>query len=190
MKNNIKIIKFMDDSKNSIQGLVFSVKKLRFWIGFGVTLVVMSFIVGFFQNFQVNVSLFSAGLGFNKNLKMFLALPSALFPLFGYFYGWLFILALILQAISIGELVVSRKLVNQTDAKSMSGSGISALVITLGLGCPACGTSLLAPLLVAIFASAGLAVLNTIGTIVVILAIVLCFWSIRRLGLIIYLASL
>ena len=61
-------------------------------------------------------------------------------------------------------------------------AGIITGLIALGAGCPTCGTTLLTPLLGALFSTGGLAMVGVISGIVTALAIVIAILSLKRLG--------
>ena len=55
-------------------------------------------------------------------------------------------------------------------------------MIALGAGCPTCGTTLLTPLLGAIFSTGSLAIAGAISAIVTVAAVVIAILSLKRLG--------
>ena len=69
---------------------------------------------------------------------------------------------------------------------NLERAGIITGLIALGAGCPTCGTTLITPLIGAIFSTGSLAIAGAISTIVTILAIIIAILSVKRLGLEIY----
>lgn len=103
------------------------------------------------------------------------------------FFDWLPIFAIsLLQGVLIGLIVfLWNKKRNSSDngnSANVEKAGIIAGLIALGAGCPTCGTTLLTPLLGALFSSGGLAVTGTISVIVTWLAIIIAILSLKRLG--------
>lgn len=110
-----------------------------------------------------------------------------LFNLLGFQHGLslmdLLIIDLIalLQALAITLLIYNFR--NQKIDKTASvGTGIAAIIATFGLGCPSCGTSLLAPILTLMIGSASPLLATRIGLTINILTILLLVYSIYRLG--------
>lgn len=69
-----------------------------------------------------------------------------------------------------------------SNAANVEKAGIITGLIALGAGCPTCGTTLLTPLLGALFSTGGLAITGTISTIITIVAIVVAILSLKKLG--------
>ena len=68
------------------------------------------------------------------------------------------------------------------NSENVEKAGIITGLIALGAGCPTCGTTLLTPLLTAIFSTGGLAMVGTVSSIVTWVAIIVAILSLRRLG--------
>lgn len=68
------------------------------------------------------------------------------------------------------------------NAANVEKAGIITGLIALGAGCPTCGTTLLSPLLGAVFSTGGLAVTGVISSVVTVVAIVIAILSLKRLG--------
>lgn len=110
----------------------------------------------------------------------------AIFGINRFFLDWLPVFAIsIMQGILIGFIVLlwAKKRENGTkNSENIEKAGIITGLIALGAGCPTCGTTLLTPLLGALFSTGGLAITGTISTIVTILAIIIAILSLKRLG--------
>lgn len=175
--------KFCDDFVLAGKGILLATKEKRFWYGF----------VPSFLFFGVLINLLSAGfskfelmgaLGFPESLKI---LGDAFLNIFGInkvFLDWLPIFALcLLQATLIGLIVLLWQKKRENNADNLGKAGIITGLIALGAGCPTCGTTLLTPLLGAIFSTGGLALTGAISTLVTILAVLIATLSLKRLGL-------
>ena len=98
----------------------------------------------------------------------------------------------VLQGILIGLIVFlwdkKRKQPGTTDNETNTNSanvekaGIITGLIALGAGCPTCGTTLLTPLMGAIFSTGGLAASGVISGIVTAVAIIIAILALRRIG--------
>ena len=103
------------------------------------------------------------------------------------FLDWLpvFFIAF-LQGILIGLIVLLWNKKREQNSANLERAGIITGLIALGAGCPTCGTTLITPLIGAIFSTGSLAIAGAISTIVTILAIIIAILSVKRLGLEIY----
>ena len=69
-----------------------------------------------------------------------------------------------------------------TNSANVEKAGIITGLIALGAGCPTCGTTLLTPLLGALFSTGGLAAGEVVSGIVTAAAIVIAILSLKRIG--------
>lgn len=95
----------------------------------------------------------------------------------------LLVLVSLLQGVVIASLVYVIRFNRSVDTKIVGGSVFATVLATIGLGCVACGTSLLVPI-VAIFASSSAAVITkSLTTPVMILSIFVAMFSLYKVGL-------
>lgn len=127
-----------------------------------------------------------SALGFPENLKIIADSFLGIFGLHQPFLDWIPIFAIsVLQGTLIGliSLLWNKKRETSTkNSENLGSAGIITGLIALGAGCPTCGTTLIAPLIGAIFSSGGLAITGAISTIVTWLAIIVAILSLKRLG--------
>lgn len=89
----------------------------------------------------------------------------------------------VLQGIVIATLLYVIKYNRSVDKKVIGSSVFATALATIGLGCVACGTSLLVPI-VAIFASSSAAVITkSLTTPVLVLSILISIFSLYKTGL-------
>jgi hypothetical protein len=178
--------KWLDEFVLAGKGLLLVTREKRFWIGFIIAFLffgtLMNLLAGGFSKFEL-----MAASGFSGSLKIIF---DSLLGTFGYnkvFLDWLpiFLLSL-LQGILIGSIVFLWQKKRENNSANVEKAGIITGLIALGAGCPTCGTTLLTPLLGAIFSTSSLAVAGAVSTIVTILAVVIAVLSLKRLGLEIY----
>lgn len=106
------------------------------------------------------------------------------------FAGFVVLLTVLLQGVVITLLVftMKRQRKTQREREAISGgvgeSAFATIIATLGLGCSACGTSLVIPLIS--FISSSAAFLGTVATTVAVLAVLLLLHSLWRMGCIAY----
>lgn len=177
--------KWCDEFILAAKGILLATKEKRFWCGFIPTFII----------FAILINLLSAG--FSKFQLMFsspeafgVIIRDAFLSIFGVnqiFLDWLPVfLICLLQAILVGLIVfLWHKKRKEKDANSASveKAGLITGLVALGAGCPTCGTTLLTPLLGAIFSTGSLAIAGAISTIVTILAVIIAILSLKRLGL-------
>ncbi len=181
--------KWLDEFVLAGKGILLATREKRFWYGFIPAFlffgILMNLLAGGFSKFELMSSL-----GFPKNLKILFDSFLGVFGLNQPFLDWLPIFAIsILQGTLIGLIVLLWNKKRESSAKNSKNSenlekaGIITGLIALGAGCPTCGTTLLTPLLGAIFSTGGLAVTGTISTVVTWLAIIIAIFALKRLGL-------
>lgn len=178
--------KWCDDFVLAGKGILLATREKRFWCGFIPTFLFFGLLMNLLAGGTGKFELMGA-LGFPANLKIIWSSFAAIFGFGLAFLDWLpiFLISL-LQGILIGIIVLLWKKKRGQNSENVEKAGIITGLIALGAGCPTCGTTLLTPLLGAIFSTGSLAIASTISTIVTILAIIIAVFSIRRLGLEIY----
>lgn len=174
--------KWLDGFVLAGKGILLATKEKRFWYGF----------IPSFLFFGLLMNLLSGGLskfeliriqGFPNGLRI---IGESFLNIFGVnkaFLDWLpiFFIA-ILQGILIGLIVLLWKKKKEQNSANLEKAGIVTGLIALGAGCPTCGTTLITPLIGAIFSTGSLSIAGTISTIVTWLAIIIAILSIKHLG--------
>lgn len=176
--------KWCDDFVLAGKGILMATKKKRFWYGFVPTFILFAMLINLlssgFSKFQLMFSSFEA---FGMIIR------DAFLSVFGVnqiFLDWLpvFLLCL-LQGTLVGLIVFlwhKKREKKGANSAGVEKAGIITGLIALGAGCPTCGTTLLTPLLGAIFSTGSLAIAGAISTIVTILAVIIAILSLKRLG--------
>lgn len=67
--------------------------------------------------------------------------------------------------------------------KTVGSSGISSILAALGLGCAACGTSLITPILTLLFSTTSTTLADSVGSYVMFVALLLSFYGLYSIGL-------
>lgn len=97
---------------------------------------------------------------------------------FGTPTSWLAIILFvvsILQGVAVAALVYSIKrerAMNKSIVKDLGGTGVAGVLAIMGLGCAACGTSLITPILTFFFATSSVAVAEKVGLYSALLALI------------------
>lgn len=180
--------KWLDEFVLAGKGILLATKEKRFWVGFIIAFLffgtLMNLLSGGFSKFEL-----MGMVGFGGSMKI---IGDALLGVFGInmiFLEWLPVFSLAwLQGILIGLIVLlwhKKRISNgkeSTNSANVEKAGIITGLIALGAGCPTCGTTLLTPLLGALFSTGGLAMVGVISGIVTALAIIIAILSLKRLG--------
>ncbi|MBQ1387930.1 hypothetical protein IIY68_04035 [Candidatus Saccharibacteria bacterium] len=174
--------KWLDGFALAGKGILLATKGKRFWYGFVPAFLFFGFLMNLLSGGFAKFELMSA-LGFPESLKI---LGNSFLAIFGInqpLLDWLPIFAIsILQGILIGLIVLLWDKKKEQNSANLEKAGIITGLIALGAGCPTCGTTLLTPLLGAIFSTGGLAITGTISTVITWLAIIIAILSLKRLG--------
>ena len=174
--------KWLDEFVLSGKGILLATREKRFWCGFTLAFLFFGFLMNMLSGGFAKFDLMAA-LGFPKNLKVIWDSFLGIFGIGQPFLDWLPIFAIsLLQGILIGLIALLWNKKKQQNSANLEKAGIITGLIALGAGCPTCGTTLLTPLLGAIFSTGGLAITGTISTIVTWLAIIIAILSLKRLG--------
>lgn len=174
--------KWLDEFVLAGKGILLATKEKRFWYGFIPSFLFFGFLMNLLSGGFAKFELMSA-LGFPGNLKIIADCFIAIFGVNQPFLDWLPIFAIsILQGILIGLIVLLWNKKKEQNSANLEKAGIITGLIALGAGCPTCGTTLLTPLIGAIFSTGGLAITGAISTIITWLAIIVAILSLKRLG--------
>lgn len=174
--------KWLDEFVLAGKGILLATKEKRFWYGFVPSFLFFGFLMNLLSSGFSKFELMSA-LGFPASLRILGSCFIAIIGINQPFLDWLPIFAIsILQGILIGLIVFLWNKKKEQNSANLEKAGIITGLIALGAGCPTCGTTLLTPLLGAIFSTGGLAITGAISTIITWLAIIIAILSLKRLG--------
>ena len=174
--------KWLDEFVLATNGILLATKEKRFWYGFIPAFFFFGFLMNLLSGGFAKFELMGA-LGFPANFRVLCSAFVATLGIGQPFLDWLPIFAIsILQGILIGLIVLLWNKKREQNSANLEKAGIITGLIALGAGCPTCGTTLLTPLLGAIFSTSGLAITGAVSTIVTWLAIIIAILSLKRLG--------
>ena len=171
-----KTSKWLDEWKLAWMGVVLATKKWKF-----LTTVFVTFLIfGTLMNL-----LATSGLGVLKviNLRIIWKAIIGLFGIGKSFSDWMpvFIVA-ILQGILVGLVMFVWKKRKDKNKENAQTAGIAAGLAVLGAGCPTCGTTLLTPIISAIFSGGSYAIAGTISSIITWVAVAITLLAIKKVG--------
>ena len=178
--------KWLDDFVLAGRGILLATKEKRFWYGFMPTFIFFSMLINLLSGGFSKFELMGAA-GLSGVMKVLWDSFLAVFGVNQIFLEWLptFLLSL-LQGILVGLIVFlwqKKKQAKEDNVAGVEKAGIITGLIALGAGCPTCGTTLLTPLLGAMFSTGSLAIAGAISTVVTVVAVVIALLSLKRLGL-------
>ena len=177
--------KWLDGFSLAWQGILLATKEKRFWYGFIPSFIFFSFLMNMLSGGLAKFELIRV-LGIPNGLRIIGENLLAIIGVNQPFLDWLpiFLIA-ILQGILIGLITLlwkKKKDQGSANSANVEKAGIITGLIALGAGCPTCGTTLITPLIGAIFSTGSLSIAGAISTIVTWLAIIIAILSIKRLG--------
>lgn len=100
--------------------------------------------------------------------------------------GFLLLAVSIVQGLAITILVYNFKRSSTVDRKSISGSSLASLGAVVGLGCAACGTSLILPVVAIFFSGTAYVLVDTIGLYASFAALAIGLYALFRIGYVAY----
>jgi Na+/proline symporter len=178
-----ELAKWSDNTKLAILGVGYVLQRWRF----------ASLAVAIAIGFAFILTLVTSGSTDVKLLVSAISLPDKLLVLGSVFIrvftnltspaGLLVGLLSLLQGITLALLVFNYREQRKLDSQSAADSGIAAIIAVFGLGCSACGTSLLMPLITLFFSSGAFAIAEVVGHLTTLAAFMLVLYALRRLGL-------
>lgn len=175
--------KWLDEFVLASKGIILATRERRFWFGFMPSFLFFGLLMNLLSGGTSKFDLMFT-LGFPSGFKI---LGESFLNIFGVnkiFLEWLPIFFIsILQGILIGLIVLLWDKKRKQNSENLQKAGIITGLIALGAGCPTCGTTLLTPLIGAVFSSGSLAIAGVLSTIVTWLAIIIAILSLKRLGL-------
>jgi hypothetical protein len=179
-------VKLRGRVKMAAAGALYVLGRPRYLIFAAIVALLFAYILTFTTGGTTNLELLLSNLSFSDKLavlaavlgKTFTSVPS----LVGAFV-WLLSLA---QGVLISMLIFHFRHAKKVDDSALMNSSLASFFAILGAGCPTCGTSLLMPLLTAVFSSAAYTILNSISVIIMVVAFVLVLFALRRLGFLCY----
>ena len=175
-----RLQRWLDEFKLALYGVFLATRKKRFVIAFLIAFVFFGTLlnllasggaafsvlmrVGFLEKIGLLWNAFLGTFGVNRELTDFL---------------FIFFVT-VLQSTLIG--LVSFVYKYRKDSANLQNAGIVTGLIVLGSGCPTCGTTILAPIIVSIAGSSGMAIAGTVSWVLTLLSIVVALFALKKVG--------
>lgn len=173
-----------DETKMAFVGIKMVMKKVGYAVIAIVAFLVFAYILTIFRDGTSTWSLLWSGIGFGDKLSLLGDVWVRVLKNFTDWWGLVLMLLAALQGLTISLLIFGwrMKMSSKTTAAGLEAGGVGAAISFLALGCPTCGTTLLAPVLTLVLGSGAVAVAETLGWILVVVAAILLLHAARRLG--------
>ena len=175
-----KVQRWADEFKLAIYGAILATKTKRCLITFLISFIVFGTLLNMLAGGSASFNLF-IHVDFVGKLEI---LRDAFLGTFGVnriFVDWIFIfIVTILQSVLISLVVFVFKY--RKDSANIQNVGIVTGLIILGSGCPTCGTTILAPIIISIMGSSGMAVAGTISWILTAASIIIALLALKKVG--------
>ena len=125
----------------------------------------------------------SSGVSVSEKFNVLLSPFEAIGQASGVWLLSMMVILALLQGVSIAALAYVIRRQKKIDDKLVGGSSLITLLAIVGLGCPACGTSLITPIVALFVSSSAVAVSETITAFVTPLAVGIAAYGVYVLGL-------
>jgi len=175
-----KLQRWGDEFKLAIYGAVLCFKRKRFLIVFFIAFIIFGTLlnllasgsaafnilirVDFFHKIELLWNAFLGTFGINREFQDFI---------------FIFLLA-ILQSVLIGLVAFVYKY--RKDSANLQNAGIITGLIILGSGCPTCGTTILAPIIISIAGSSGMAIAGTVSWVLTLASFTIALFALKKVG--------
>lgn len=175
-----KVQRWADEFKLAIYGAILCFRRKRFLIAFFIAFVIFGTLLNLLASGSATFNILSV-VDFPHKLEI---LWNAFLGTFGVnriFQDFIFIFLLtILQSILIGLVVFVYKY--RKDSTNLQNAGIITGLIVLGSGCPTCGTTILAPIIISIAGSSGMAIAGTVSWVLTLLSFIIALFALKKVG--------
>ena len=176
-----KLAKWGDEWLLAFGGLKLALKSWKFVVVAGVMFLFFGTLLNLLSSGFAAFNLM-ATLDFGGKMQIIFDAFLGIFGINKAFLDWLPIFCIsLLQGALIGMIVLVWKK-KRENSVNLQNTGIAAGLAILGSGCPTCGTSLIAPIIGALFSSGSYAVAGTISGIITFAAIIVALLAFKKVG--------
>lgn len=175
-----KVQRWADELKLAFYGALMATKKKRFVIAFLIAFVIFGTLLNLLASGSATFNILSL-VDFPEKINIIWKSFLGTFGVNREFQDWIFIFIMtILQSTLIGLVVFVYKY--RKDSANLQNAGIITGLIVLGSGCPTCGTTILAPIIISIAGSSGMAIAGTVSWILTVLSFVIALFALKKVG--------
>lgn len=175
-----KLQRWGDEFKLAIYGAVLCFKRKRFLIAFFIAFIVFGTLLNLLASGSAAFNLLTRVDFFHKIELLWNAFLGT-FGINREFQDFIFIFLLtILQSVLIGLVAFVYKY--RKDSANLQNAGIITGLIILGSGCPTCGTTVLAPIIISIAGSSGMAIAGTVSWVLTLASFTIALFALKKVG--------
>ena len=182
--------RWLDEWRMAASGILLATRERRFRLVAILTFIIFGTLMHLLSGSTAALSLLWSA-DFAGKIKIIFDGFLANFGVGQSFLDWLMIFVItVLQSILLGLVVLvwqkhrqNSKLQKTTsNADNVQSAGIVAGLAVLGTGCPTCGTTLLMPVIGAVFSTGGYALAGIISGIITAIAFLVALLALKRIG--------
>lgn len=191
-KISARFDRWVDEWKMALSGVLLATRSWKFDLVVVITFVIFGTVMNLLASSTASLNLFWAT---DLSGKMSILWDSflAIFGVGRTFLDWLLLFSItLLQSILIGLVVFvwqkrrqnrrQAKQQNSQNSDNLQSAGLVAGLAILGSGCPTCGTTLLMPVLGAVFSSSSYVLAGVVSGLLTAGAVLLALFSLKRIG--------
>ena len=175
-----KLQRWCDEFKLAIYGAILCFRRKRFLIAFFIAFVTFGTLLNVLASGSATLNILSL-VSFPRKIEI---LWNAFLGTFGVnrvFQDFIFIFLLtILQSVLIGLVVFVYKY--RKDSANIQNAGIITGLLVLSSGCPTCGTTILAPIIISIAGSSGMAIAGTVSWVLTLASFIIALFALKKVG--------
>ena len=187
-----KLAKWLDEWRLAWSGIILATGNYRFILVFLLSFIIFGTLMNLLSGSTAAVSLFWS-VDFAGKLRIIWDGFLGIFGIGRNFWDWALLCGVtFLQSILIGVVALvwqkrrrnrqSQIAADAANAENLQNAGLAAGLAVLGSGCPTCGTTLLAPVLGALFSTSSYALASIVSGFLTTAAIIVALLSLKRLG--------
>lgn len=175
-----KLQRWADEFKLAIYGAILCFRKKRFLVAFFIAFVIFGTLLNLLASGSATMNILSV-VDFPHKLEILWNSFLGTFGVNRNFQDFIFIFLLtLLQSVLIGLVVFVYKY--RKDSTNLQNAGIITGLIVLGSGCPTCGTTVLAPIIISIAGSSGMAIAGTVSWVLTLASIIIALFALKKVG--------
>ncbi len=191
-KISTRFDRWVDEWKMALSGVLLATRSWKFDLVVVITFIIFGTVMNLLASSTASLNLFWAT---DLSGKMSILWDSflAIFGVGRTFLDWLLLFSItLLQSILIGLVVFvwqkrrqnrrQAKQQNSQNSDNLQSAGLVAGLAILGSGCPTCGTTLLMPVLGAVFSSSSYVLAGVVSGLLTAGAVLLALFSLKRIG--------
>ena len=174
----------MDETKMGLVGVGMVLKKVKYAVIAVVVFLFFAYVLTLFKDGTATWGLLWSNIDLGEKIALKWEVWGRVVGNFVNLWGLLLMFLAMLQGVAVAILVFSWR--SRTMAKGrvagLEAGGVGTAMGALALGCPTCGTTLVAPFLSIIFGTGAGVMAEVLGWVLMVVAVVFLLYAVRKLG--------